>query len=215
MKTKILLFLAILIIFVGGSVALMLFLNKTTPATQNSNQQNNQNQQIISDYSTTTPDSAWRIYKNIQYGFEIKYPATWQYLRVVSHDTTPFSVNFMDDPGYYEYGGASGPGVYPNKFFNVVIYTGPLTLDKYVERDVGAKQTIVYKKETLISDSNGIIMKRTFREVNTKTDKVGYNAYAERNGYLYLFASIIDSKADISQMESVFNTMLESFKFKK
>ena len=74
--------------------------------------------------------SGWNVYRNERLGLEIQYLENWQYLEETS------SVMFLNDPEYYEYGGAAFPGHRPKQFVSLVVHATSETLDNYVAKDL-------------------------------------------------------------------------------
>jgi len=150
--------------------------------------------------------SDWKVYRNEKFGFEVKYPQEWFHQVTGGSKLTPAGIMFSDESLEFY---SPAPGIYPEKFINVVLYRTPETIDEYVSNDLVARRAdIEFQKEIQISGQRGILTKSILS--NTI---IYLAAHTKKGEFIYIFESRIPNKDVYFEVEEVFKKILSSFKF--
>lgn len=153
----------------------------------------------------TDETADWKVYRNEEYRFEVRYPARWFHQVTGGGMMTPAGVMFSDKSlEFYN----PAPGVYPEKYINVVLYRTSETIDEYFINDLaGKKANTEFQKEIQISGQRGITAKSTFSKF------IYLSAYTKKGDFVYIFESPISNKEVYTEVEGMFNLIITNFKF--
>jgi len=96
---------------------------------------------------TTDKTADWKTYNNAQYGFQLKYPSTW----IINVETQNGFVLSFTSPEMKKDIENEMPDAIPEIYLRIK-QNDNLSLEQFIEKDAGGKDSILSKKETKINN---------------------------------------------------------------
>jgi len=182
------------------------------PIANDENNKDSESDEVITDFPDVEDNenndisevdtSNWNVYKNEEYGFEIKYPKDWKYKIQEGGLGMDYGINFIDSENKNNF-----------IFFNL----GPASYsvkdaDKHAQKDFEIRDLKIESKEDVIID--GIKGVKYISDYDNPINKKYISAcWIKDNFYLLETYIKLENKSNEIVIISIFNQMLSTIKF--